>query len=90
VRAQTRSGAIRISQINAAPITARTENAVIQVDLAHRGGYEIDARSDSGKVSGPTTDGPNRVMEARRLRGQIRGGGPLVDLDTRSSKITVR
>jgi hypothetical protein len=90
VRAQTRSGAIRISQINEAPITARTENGAIQVDLAHHGGYEIDARSDSGKVSGPMTAGPERVVGARWLRGQIRGGGPLVDLDTRSSKITVR
>ena len=89
VQARTKSGAIRISQINAAPITARTETGAIHVDIAHHGGYDLDALSDSGKVSGPTPTGPERIVEARRLRGQIRGGGPLVDLDTRSSKITV-
>ena len=89
VRAQTSSGAIRISQVSAAPITARTENGAIKVDLAHTGGYDLDAQSESGKVSGPVMGGSDRIAEARRLRGQVRGGGPLVDLDTRSSKITV-
>jgi hypothetical protein len=89
VKARTRSGAIRISQSNAAPITARTENGAIRVDLAPQGGYDLDAQSDSGKVSGPATTGAERIAEARRLKGQVRGGGPLVDLDTRSSRIVV-
>lgn len=89
VVAQTNSGAIRISQVKPAPITARTDNGAIKVDLARRGGYDLDAQSETGKVSGPIPDEGDRVVEARRVRGPIRGGGPLVDLDTRSSKITV-
>ncbi len=89
IRAQTRSGAIRVSQASAAPITARTQNGAVKVELAHGGSYDLDAQSDSGKVFGPTVDGPQRVADARRLRGQLRGGGPLVDLDTKSARITV-
>ncbi len=87
--AQTKSGAIRISQVSPAPITARTDDGAIRVELAHRGGYDLDAQSRSGKVSGVGPDGAERVVQDHRVRGQVRGGGPLVDLDTRSSKITI-
>lgn len=90
LQAETKSGAIRISQIRPAAITARTDNGTIKVNLAHQRGYLIDAQSDSGKVSGPVTIGVERTVTPHRLKGQIgEEGGPLVDLDTRSSKIEV-
>ncbi len=89
VQAETKSGAIRISQIRPASITARTDSGSIKVDLADGRGYKIDAQSESGKVSGPITRGAERIAEVHRLKGQIGDGGPLVDLDTRSSKINV-
>src|SRR4051794_4039223 len=87
--AQTKSGAMRISQLTPAAITARTDNGAINVALAPRGGCDLDAQSESGKVSGIVPDSRDRLVEARRARRQVRGGGPRVDLDSRSSKITV-
>ncbi|MCU1294767.1 MAG: hypothetical protein JWP08_3617 [Bryobacterales bacterium] len=89
VHAETKSGAIRITQTRPAPIRALTDSGSIQVELASHGGYSIDAQSDSGKVSGPVSDGFNRIAENHRLKEQIGGGGPLVDLDTHSSKINI-
>jgi DUF4097 and DUF4098 domain-containing protein YvlB len=89
VNVRTRSGAIRISQVKPAAITARTDDGAIKVDLAHGGGYDLDAQSEKGRVSGLIPDGAGRVVQPRRVRGQIRGGGPLVDLDTRSSNSAV-
>jgi len=89
VQAETKSGAIRIAQISPAAITARTDSGPIKVDLAGGRGYMIDAQSDSGKVSGPATSGAERIAKLHRLKGQIGEGGPLVDLDTRSSRISV-
>ena len=89
VDAETKSGAIRIAQINPAAIRARADSGAITVELAGKGGYRIDAQSDSGKISGPTMKGPEQIAEDHRLRGQIGVGGPLVDLDTQSSKIEV-
>jgi hypothetical protein len=89
VQAETGSGAIRISQISPATITARTDSGPIKVNLPNGRGYEIDAQSNSGKVSGPITHGAERIARPHHLKGQIGEGGPLVDLHTRSSKISV-
>ena len=89
VQAETKSGAIRIAQVTPAAITARTDTGAIKVNLAARRGYTLDAQSDSGKVTGPMTNGAGRIADAHRLKGLVGDGGPLVDLDTRSSKITV-
>lgn len=89
VHAQTKSGAIRISQISPAPIRALADSGAIEVELADQRGYLIDAQSDSGRVSGPVTDNLERRRESHRLKGQIGVGGPLVDLDTHSSRIVI-
>jgi ribosomal protein S28E/S33 len=89
VHAETRSGAIRISQISPAPIRALADSGSISVELARQSAYVIDAQSTSGKVSGPALNGIVSISEDHRLKEQIGTGGPLVDLDTRSSKIVV-
>lgn len=89
VHAETTSGAIRISQISPAPIRARAGSGAIKVELASRGGYIIDAQSDSGRVSGPVTNDLKHSAESHRLKQQIGAGGPLVDLDTHSSRIEI-
>lgn len=85
ITAETRSGAIRISQVSPAPIRAFTKSGAIRVDLAGQSGYEIDARSDSGKVSGPLA----KNGDARKLLTKLGAGGPLVDLDTHSARIDI-
>ena len=90
IRAETKSGAIRLSQLNPAPIHARSGSGTIRVKLAQGGGYLIDARSDSGKVSAQPAISSRRTRGAHSLRGQVGSGGPLVDLATRSSKIDIR
>jgi hypothetical protein len=89
VHAETSSGAIRISQVIPAPIRARAHSGAIKVDLADSAGYRIDAQSHSGRVSGPAGNGPEYLANDHRLKEQIGVGGPLVDLDTHSSKIEI-
>jgi hypothetical protein len=89
VHAETRSGAIRIAQDSPAAISARTESGAIQVKLAAGQGYQLDALSGSGKISGPVVSGAGSITRLHELKGQVWDGGPLVDLDTRSSRITV-
>jgi DUF4097 and DUF4098 domain-containing protein YvlB len=89
VHAETQSGAIRISQVIPASIRALTHSGSIKVDLADKGGYQIDAQSHSGKVSGPAATGLRHIADNHRLKEQIGAGGPLVDVDTHSSKIEI-
>ncbi len=90
IRAESRSGAIQIGQATPAPIRARTKSGRITVELAKQGGYQVDARSDSGKVSGDATSDRKQGADRRRLQKQIGApGGPLVDLAAHSSEIEI-
>jgi hypothetical protein len=89
VHTETKSGAIRISQVLPAPIRALAESGAIQVKLARGGGYTIDAQSDSGKVTGPVANTSGRTADAHSLKAQVGAGGPLVDLDSHSSRIEI-
>lgn len=89
VYAETTSGAIRISQMRPAAIRALTGSGAIKVELPSGGGYLLDAQSNSGTVSGRATAGLPRTEGVHCLKGRIGSGGPLVDLDTHSSKIEI-
>jgi hypothetical protein len=89
VHAESKSGAINIAQAQAAPIRAVAESGAIQVDLVGQSGYTIDAQSHSGKVAGSVARSSGLADNAHRLRQLVAGGGPLVDLDTRSSRIEI-
>lgn len=89
VHAETTSGAIRISQVDPAPIRALTKSGAIKVELASGGGYLVDAQSNSGKVSARSMTALARSKDGHSLKGQVGTGGPLVDLDTHSSKIEI-
>lgn len=89
IHAETTSGAIRISQVKPAAIRALTGSGAIRVELVAGAGYDLDALSKSGKVSGRATETAVKTRDAHSLKVQLGAGGPLVDLDTRSSKIEI-
>jgi hypothetical protein len=88
VEAQTDSGGIRISQTQPASIQARADSGGADIALAPTGGYDITARSESGRVMAdnvtPTVK-PSRGV----LDGRLRGGGPLVDVRVDSGSVTI-
>ncbi|MGJ5820867.1 DUF4097 family beta strand repeat-containing protein [Paludibaculum fermentans] len=90
VHAETTSGEIRIEQRNPAPIRAVAGSGAIHVQLADGGGYLIDALSRSGKISAPAGIATQIARDGHSLKAQLGSGGPLVDLDTRSSRIEIR
>ncbi len=89
VHAETTSGAIGISQVSAAPIRAMTRSGAVKVELASGAGYQLDARSDSGKISGRATIGFTMPKDSHRLSAKVGSGGPLVNLNTHSSRIVI-
>jgi DUF4097 and DUF4098 domain-containing protein YvlB len=85
---QTGSGAIRLTQTQPAPVRARADSGAIHVKLASQDDCAILAQSHSGNVSIPerTVQGD---VEKHRVDGKIGLGGPLVDLRTDSSNISI-
>lgn len=90
VHAETGSGEIRIEQVNPAPIRAVARSGAIHVQLAGGSGYLLDALSHSGKISAPAGVASQIARDGHSLKAQLGPGGPLVDLDTRSSRIAIR
>jgi DUF4097 and DUF4098 domain-containing protein YvlB len=84
VQATTDSGSIRISQTSPAPIHAISSSGAIRVGLAPGKGYNLNLRSEKGKISGTNFA---KVKDQHTVNTQILGGGPIVDVETRSSKI---
>ena len=89
VTAGTESGAIRIAQLHPAPIHAHADTGSIKVQLATQGEYTINARSVSGRIRGTLDTRGAEVANNHRLKLQAAGGGPLVNLETRSSTIEI-
>jgi Putative adhesin len=88
VEAETDSGGIHISQTQPAAIYARADSGGADIALALTGGYDITARSESGRVTADRvtpTGKPSRGV----LDGRLRGGGPLVDVRVDSGAVTI-
>ena len=87
LQAETVSGSISISQTSPAPVQAVSRSGAIHVELAAGKGYSLHLRSDKGKISAPGAE--PQAKDQHALDTQIHGGGPLISVETRSSKIEV-
>jgi hypothetical protein len=88
VEASTDSGDIRVSQTMAASIRAEADSGSIDVKLAPEAGYNVSLRTDHGRLTTPEMEFRGRPTH-KEIDGRIRGGGPLVDLETDSGSIDV-
>jgi hypothetical protein len=89
IDATTSSGAIRLSQTQPAPIRAHAGSGAINVTLVPGSGYDYLARSESGKIliSGMKAQSGK---SSRELTGKLSGGGPLVNISTNSSAVSIK
>ncbi len=88
IDAQTDSGSIHLVQTKAAPIHAKTDSGGVTVRLAPGAGYDISAGADSGGISVPEMTVRNEVSR-HHVEGQVRGGGPLVNVRVDSGGIRI-
>jgi DUF4097 and DUF4098 domain-containing protein YvlB len=89
VEAETDSGGIRISQTQPASIHARADSGGADIALANAAGYDITARSGSGRITAPDITSTGKQSRGV-LDGRLRGGGPLVDVRVDSGSVTIR
>jgi hypothetical protein len=82
------SGAIRLSQSIAASVRAHARSGAIKVKLVPQAAYTVVARSESGKVLVPDIPSGSG-QNSRQITGSLGGGGPLVDVRTGSSSISI-
>jgi hypothetical protein len=89
VDASTGSGGIRARNL-AAQVTAHTGSGGVHIELPASGGFDLRARTGSGRVSvSPPITMENFSADRHDVRGRIRGGGPLIDVATGSGGVSV-
>jgi len=88
VEASTDSGEIRVVQTAPAPIRAETDSGGIIVKLAPEAGYNISTRTDHGEIAVPQLEW-RRPPTPQEMDGFLRGGGPVIDLETDHGDIGV-
>lgn len=89
LRVRTGSGSIRAQGEPTGEWRLHSGSGGVTVRLPADKGFELNARTSSGRVN---TTHPVTVlgsMSRGELRGTVRGGGPLVDLSTSSGSITI-
>jgi len=89
LRAKAGSGRIVIQGSQAGDWNVGTGSGSIRVDLPDDAAFSLDAESSSGGI---TVDHPVTVqgkISKRHLRGEVRGGGDSLKLDTGSGSIKV-
>ena len=90
LRAKAGSGRVVIQGSQAGDWRVNTGSGSIRVDLPDDAAFELDAESGSGGI---TIDHPVTVqgkISKRHLRGEVRGGGNALNLDTGSGSIKVQ
>ncbi len=89
LRARTGSGSIRAEGKPIADWDLHTGSGSVSLRLPPDAAFNFEGRSSSGGIS---IDHPITVqgkVERRRIQGQVRGGGPLVKVDTGSGSVRV-
>ncbi len=86
-RASTESGSIRISQVSSAAVHAVSGSGAIRIELAPGKGYNLSLHSEKGKISAHGIAIPGK--DQRNLTISVSGGGSLIEVQTRSSKIEI-
>jgi len=89
VSAEAGSGGVHADNL-AGPVTARTGSGGITLRLPPSAGFDLRAQTGSGPIS---VDPPLTVQSSsfgrHEVRGQIRGGGPLIELTTGSGGVRI-
>ena len=89
IEASTDSSGIQLSQTVAAPIRARSDSGSIGLSLADGAGYNLRVRTDGGRITTPEMTWQEKSSPCEAV-GQIRGGGPIVNLESNFGRIDVQ
>jgi hypothetical protein len=90
LRASTGSGRITVDGVPTGDWELRASSGSIDLRLNEDVGFDLRARTSSGRIE---SDHPVTVtgkLSKRELRGQVRGGGPLLEVHTSSGSIRIQ
>ncbi len=90
LRASTGSGTIAIEGEPVGDWMVRTSSGGINLRLPPTAAFDLDAHTSSGSITADHPVEMRGALSRRSLQGQVRGGGPRVDLSTSSGSIRLQ
>jgi hypothetical protein len=90
LRARSASGDLSVEGTPGASWEVRTASGDVVLTLPGTAAFTLDARSTSGRIDTKTPVTVKGDLPRGTLRGEVRGGGPLVSVSTNSGDITIR
>jgi hypothetical protein len=83
------SGDIRLEGVPTSDWDVSASSGSVRLRLPEKAGVDLDLRSSSGRIESSVPITIRGSQSRRELRGQVRGGGPLVHVNTSSGGIIV-
>lgn len=74
----------------AQPVHVTNENGSVDLAIAPRQGFSLEARTDNGEIKNDFGLNPQKTDDSSLLTGKIAAGGPPLHLQTTQGDITVR
>lgn len=90
VTAQSSSGDIALDGVPGGAWSLRSSSGDISVRLGEGAGFTLDAQTSSGRIQSAAPVTTTGAMSGKALKGDVRGGGPRLELRTASGNIDVR
>ena len=84
------SGDIQVEGTPAGAWDVSASSGDVRVRLPKQGGFDLDLRSNSGRIDSSIPITISGTQSRKEVRGQVRGGGPLVHVSTSSGGIVVQ
>ncbi|HKP15396.1 MAG TPA: DUF4097 family beta strand repeat-containing protein, partial [Gemmatimonadaceae bacterium] len=84
------SGDIQVEGNPAGDWDLSASSGDVRVRLPKQGGFDLDLRSNSGRIDSSIPITVSGAQSRKEVRGQVRGGGPLVHVSTSSGGIVVQ
>ena len=83
------SGDIRLEGVPTSDWDVSASSGSVRLRLPDKAAVDLDLRSSSGRIESSVPIATRGSQSRRELRGQVRGGGPLVHVNTSSGGIIV-
>jgi DUF4097 and DUF4098 domain-containing protein YvlB len=90
LHARAGSGDIQVEGTPIGDWDLNASSGDVRVRLPRAGGFDLDLRSSSGRIDTSIPITVSGRQSRREIRGQVRGGGPLVHISTSSGAIIVQ
>lgn len=89
-RVSSSSGSVHVSGRPSGRWSIHASSGSVRLDLPADASFDLDAVSSSGSVETTHPVTVTGAIERRRLRGQVRSGGPLIEVRASSGSIRIR